>query len=121
MKKTMIVLSVILTISGCISIKAPENLVSDTVNVGKDIYHAVKDKLSNDPQVDSTRLFSYTYPVPDDEEIGVSTSRCIASALVTVRKALNVYNVEIEKSSTEMTQENGKPVLQCTILVAKGA
>lgn len=119
MKKVLFLVAVLLVITGCVKIEAPDHLVADTVEVGKDAYNSIKRKLSKNDPADENSIFSYKYIIQDGDLIGESTSKCISGAVETARKALNVYNIEVEKTVTNSVIEEGKLALECSVVIAK--
>ena len=117
--KNIFVILVVLSLSGCISIEAPDHLVSDTIQAGKDAYYSVKENLSDKPTVER-EIFSYKYVVPNGESIGDSSGKCIDSAVESARKALNVYSVNVEDTTINSVVEGEHSVIKCRIVVGQG-
>ena len=116
MKKYFVVL-VLFFLSGCVSIEAPENLVSDTVEASKDAYKAIKETITKDDSEKENRIFSYKYVSSVDESYSQSTANCIDGAIDIARKALDIYKVDIAKTLTTKVVEEGKSVFECSIVV----
>ena len=104
-------------LSGCVSIKAPDNLVSDTVDASKNIYRSVKGKLSEDDVIGSEGVFYYTYEIPDEEPFGVSNTNCINAAIEETKKSLNKYSVTIQKTESQVSVVGSKSILICSVSI----
>lgn len=118
MRNIFVVLAVF-SFSGCVSIEAPDHLVSDTIQAGKDAYYSVKENFSDKPTVEK-KNFSYKYVVPNGESIGDSSGKCIDSAVESARKALNVYSVNVEDTTINSVVEGEYSVIRCRIVVGQG-
>ncbi len=110
-------IAILLNVSACVTIEAPEHLVADTVEAGKSAYHSVKESMSEDDSAEG-RTFSHRYMLPDNELTSTSHFQCINSALETAKKTMNIYNVQITKTATSLIVEDGKSFLECNVVVA---
>lgn len=117
--KNIYLIVAILGVSGCVSIEAPENLVSDTVEAGKNAYVSIKSKMSKDNQGGEIHVFSYEHIVQEGEVLSDSNSKCIDGAIEQARKTLNVYNVEVVKTTSKTSEVEDQQVLECSIFVSK--
>ena len=117
MFKPILVITIFMGVSGCVSIEAPENLVSDTVEVTKDAYNSIWESIADDDSPNNRQIFSHKYVVADNESVGESTANCINSAVETARKTLNVYNIEIGETTTNQVIEDGKSLLECSVII----
>ncbi|MBV1928906.1 MAG: hypothetical protein KUG81_05280 [Gammaproteobacteria bacterium] len=116
MKKYFIFL-VLFSLSGCVSIEAPEHLVSDTVEASKDAYNAIKKKISTgDSEIDNL-TFSHKHIPAGDESHAESTINCINGATDIARKELDVYKVDVVKTTTNKIVEKGRSTFECNIVV----
>jgi hypothetical protein len=117
MKLVILLSSTILFLSGCVNIKAPDNLVSDTVDASKNIYNSVKGKLSKDEPKSSEGVFSYSYEIPNKEPITLSTAKCMDFAIEEAKKTLNKYNVSIKTTESHLETIGKKSILQCSVSI----
>jgi len=117
--KNIPVVLVALIFSGCVSIEAPDHLVSDTIQAGKNAYYSVKDNFTGKPTVEK-KTFSYKYVVPDGESIGDSSGKCIDSAVESARKSLDIYSVNVEETIISSAVEGEHSVINCKIVVGQG-
>ncbi len=117
--KFIFIFIALLSVSGCVSIEAPENLVSDTVEAGKNAYISIKNKMSQDEKSDKNHIFSYKHIIPSGELISDSNSNCLNGAIEQARKTLNIYMLEVEKTTSKSIIDEDKHVLECSIYVAK--
>ncbi|MGR6778106.1 Putative uncharacterized protein [Moritella viscosa] len=117
MKSVIIVLSAVFSLSGCINIKAPDNLVSDSVDVSKDIYNSVKDKFSKDDSNDEIDVFSYSYEIPDKEPLVQSSSKCMNAAIEEAKKSLNKYEINIKSTKSNLVTVGNKSILKCSVSI----
>ena len=107
----------LLGITGCVTIEAPDDLVSDTVKAGTDVYDTVKDKMSKDDASTTKRVFSHEYVIPDGEAIGDSSVQCINIVTDTAKKLLNIKELVIEETITNSVDKDGASILKCSIVV----
>ena len=122
MKLVLLLSSTILFLSGCVNIKAPDNLVSDTVDASKNIYNSVKDKISKDKiskdePKSGESIFSYSYEIPEEESITLSTAKCMDLAIEEAKKTLNKYNVSIKATESHLGTIGEKSILQCSVSI----
>lgn len=108
-----------LAVSGCVSIEAPANLVSDTVEVGKSAYKSIKGRISKDSPDGESYVFTYEHIVPDGEIISDSNDKCINGAIEQARKELNIYNVNVNKTTSNTSVVDDKNILECSVFVLK--
>jgi len=115
MKFSLSLSIVLFILAGCISIKAPDNLVSDTVDLSKNIYKSVKDTVSDDENIDEESAFSFSYDIPDNEAVSISNGKCIAAAVEQAKQALNKYRLNIQKTHASISIVNEKSVMKCSV------
>ena len=108
---------IIFGLVGCVSVEAPDNLVSDTVEVGKEAYHSIKNMISDDEASSDGIDFSYKHTISDGELVEQSSAACIKGAVEQARKTLNVYNIEVKQTVINSTVEQGQPILECSVMV----
>jgi hypothetical protein len=113
MKLKFIWVGCIFLSTGCVNIKAPDNLLSDTVSATKDIYHSVKSKVSKD----NDNLFSISYEIPENEALSISNGKCLDAAIEKAKKALNKYNVDVKETESKVTVVGGKSILNCSVSI----
>ena len=106
----------LLGLAGCISIEAPDTLVSDSVKAGKDVYHSVKESWSDEPTPER-RTFLHKYKIPEGEVIGESNVKCIKITMETAKQTLNVEKLDIVEILTNPIVENEESILECSIVV----
>ena len=116
----IIILGVILFgVTSCVTIKAPDDLVSDTVKAGTDVYDTVKENMSNSDSSTTKRVFSHEYKIPDGETIGDSSVQCVNIVTETARKILNINELVIEETLTNSINKDGESILKCSIVVVE--
>ncbi|KGJ91759.1 hypothetical protein [Colwellia psychrerythraea] len=115
MKSNVILVSCLFITTGCVTVKAPENLVSDSVRAGKNLYHSVKDEMSESK--DESNRFKFSYQVPENESHAISSSKCIDAAVEKAKKALNKYSVEVKQTESNVAIENGRTTLNCSVSI----
>lgn len=103
-------------LNACISVETPDHLVADTVEVGKDVYYSIKEKVSG-KESHETKTFIHEYYIPKDELVEQSNAKCIELVIDSARKSLNIYNLEIQKSTTQPKELDGQLLIECSILV----
>ena len=105
-------------LAGCVSVEAPDNLVSDTVEVGKEAYHSIKNMIDDDEDSSDDRAYSYRYAIPVGELLEESNTICIKGAVEQARKTLNIYNLDVKKTVINSMDDQGQPILECSVVVA---
>lgn len=116
MLKKIFITGAVISLSACISIETPEHLVSDTIEAGKDVYYSVKEKMS-EKESNSTKTFSHQYLITAGELLGESSGKCIDHAVDTARKSLNIYNIDIQNTTSAPKTLNGQSFIECSIVV----
>lgn len=115
-----------LVLSGCMSVKMPEHMVSDTVDAGKKAYDSISGKSKEAPGIE----FSYTAIFDESTSVKEATNQCydrvsqhalnemkdtnlnISRVSDSVKKLKNVYGVECRIRAVPVTakaQENTTP------------
>ena len=117
MKFTLLLPVSLFLLAGCISIKAPENLISDTVKASGELYHSVKNGMSKDERIDSEKVFRYSYEIPKNESLSVSKNNCSNAVAEEARKSLNKYNLNIKQTQYSLTTSGGKDIVNCSISI----
>ena len=107
----------LLGVSSCVTIEAPDDLVSDTVKAGTDVYDTVKGNMSKDDTSATKRVFSHEFKIPDGESIGDSSVQCINIVTDMAKKILNIKELVIEETITNAIDKDGQSVLKCSIVV----
>lgn len=105
-------------LNACVNIKAPDNLLSDTVDLSKELYNSVKNQLSNDTvlvTVDNKTTFESSYLLQVHETLDDAFDECKKQAIDEVRKTLNIYEVLVKKDSYSVTKEGDKTNVICTV------
>ncbi|MCP4326048.1 MAG: hypothetical protein GY787_30275 [Alteromonadales bacterium] len=115
MKFSIIVFSITIALTGCVNIKAPDNLVSDTVSVSKDIYHSIKDNISEEDT--SENVFSASHILLEDESFSVANEKCIDAAIEKAKQSLNKYSLEIKNTFSNVENIDGEYILKCSVSV----
>jgi len=112
--------ALIFSISGCVSfeIKAPDTLVPDVVDVGKEAYQTLKEQITGEPTADEQMVFLYRYSIVDGESEEKANKKCIEFAYESARKKLNIYNINASEAITGMKTENNETVVECSISVS---
>lgn len=113
MKSKALLIGCVFITTGCVTIKAPENLISDSVKAGKDIYHSVKGEVSET----KNNTFEFSYLVPTNEPHETSSNKCFDGAIEKARKALNKYNLEVKKSASSISLKSGETTMNCSVSV----
>jgi len=115
--KIIINIVLLLAIASCVTIEAPDDLVSDTVKAGTDVYDTVKENMSNSDSSTTKRVFSHEYKIPDGETIGDSSFQCVNIVTDTAKKILNINELVIEETLTNSMNKDGESILKCSIVV----
>ncbi|WP_016955118.1 hypothetical protein [Catenovulum agarivorans] len=112
MKLNVFLIGCIFSITGCITVKAPENLVSDSVKAGKDLYDAVKSDSDKKAQI-----YKYSYKAISTETHHESNAKCIDGAVALAKKALNRDKIDIKKTESKVSKEAGVKIFKCSVRV----
>ena len=115
--KIIIYIVILLAVISCVTVKAFDDLVSDTVKAGIDVYDFVKDKMSNKDLLITNRVFTYEYIIFNGEAIGDSSFQCVNIVTETARKILNNNKLVIEETLTNLIDKDGDSILKCSIVV----
>ena len=120
MLKTSFLVIIFLGLFGCVKfeVKAPESLVPDTINVGKEVYQSVREKIRGTSTPVKREIFAYRYTVLDGESDEEASIKCINFVHEKARKTLNVYELNVREVSSEPIELNGAKVVMCSINVA---
>jgi predicted ATP-grasp superfamily ATP-dependent carboligase len=132
--RSIFVVLVCVSVSACVTIESPDNLISDTIKAGKEVYQDIKKGKKDEdeeqgvkvepadtsiivaPEMDKKlNTFTNTYPLTDtNNELGAMQS-CMAELVENTRKTLNRYTLQIVSKSYETINVDNKDVIQCGI------
>lgn len=113
MKLNLSILLILLV--GCVSIETPDNLVSDTYKVSKDIYYSITG--TKGASKDLVGDFSYEYLIPKEEQFTQSNEKCLLLAVQKAKEETNQYRINIKKTQTLVSEVKGKPALICSVSI----
>ncbi len=119
MYSKVFILGTICFLSGCVTVKAPDNLVSDTVKVGKNVYNTIKDKVSTTEPKSTSELtvFEHNYIIPEGEELSVSNKKCLEQVTVKAKEKLNKFRLDIKQIESSINHNDGNSSLACKISI----
>ncbi len=115
MKFSFIIISFAIVLTGCVNIKAPDNLVSDTVTVSKDIYHSIKGNISDEDAPEN--VFSASHALLKNESFSVANEKCMELAIENAKKSLNKYSLEVKDTHSNVENIDGEYVLKCSVSI----
>ena len=102
--------------SGCVTIESPDNLVSDTIEAGKDAYQSVKESISDEP-VEKEKAFVHEYTVTVQEPIATSINKCLEIVVETTKVAIDKPQLDIKETITNSTQRESQLIVNCKIVI----
>lgn len=112
MKLYVLLISCVLSTTGCITVKAPENLISDSVQAGKDLYDSVKGKSDK-----KANTFEFSYRALANESHQQASTKCIDGAIEQAKQALNKYQLDIKGTEAKVVKEGENKVFKCSVSV----
>jgi hypothetical protein len=116
-KKAAIVL-LITTIAGCVSVKMPENMVSDVVDAGKELYQAIKQKLAKEEDEKAAQnIYAALYLADDNTTLKEAKARCLEKAIDKAKSKLNREEISTEVVSEEVKTADQEFVVVCEVKV----
>ena len=105
---------------GCVKIKMPDNLVSDTVNAGKGLY---KDLTKSDTTEtiaevpNNAIIFTNNYVGRDNQTINEVKSSCLLDLENQAKKKLTLEKVNYKIVENKVTQRDTLTIATCKIAV----
>lgn len=112
--KVISLLSLITTLTACVNIEAPDNLVSDTIQAGKDVYHSVTG--TNEQASDRLAL---SYAITSDETLAMASARCITELSTQAQQTFNQYKLSVKQVTIVPFSENGTDMITCSLSIDK--
>lgn len=117
MKKVAIVL-LTTAIVGCVSVEMPDNMVSDVVDAGKELYQTIKEKLANEEdQKASENIYAALYLADDNTTLKEAKARCLEKAIDKAKSKLHREEVTTEVVSEEVKSADQEFVVVCEVKV----
>ena len=110
MKILAIITSSIFLVSGCISLDIG-NVVSDTVDAGKELYQTLKRKSNGEEE----RKYSHSVPSPDENSDLLSSAKC-TQYIRNIIKNSDFNIVEIVSESSKLSVGSDARSIQCTLI-----
>lgn len=104
-----------ISVSACVDIKVPENIVSDTVKAGKGIYHDVKDDKKE--AAPSGVRFSFTYSGQAGENAEVAKKKCVDGLESGAKEKFGQPNLAYRLIKEEAVTNGDKVIANCSLEV----
>jgi len=117
MKFNVLLPAALLFLAGCVNIKAPENLISDAVKAGGELYHSVKNSSSKDEEMSNGKVFKYSYVILNNESLSISKNNCINAVIEEARVSLNKYNLNVKQKKYSLATLDSKDIVICSISI----
>ena len=111
-------IAMVVMLASCVQIKMPENMVSDTVQAGKDAYHAVVD--SDEPKQGVDGVYIFTYQGTDKQTIAELKAGCIAGLEEVMKAELKQDAPKYELIDQHADTAGEQPSMVCKAKVVQG-
>lgn len=116
-KNSAIVLFAIAMV-GCVSVKMPDNMVSDVVDAGKELYQAIKEQLAKEEDEKAAEnIYAALYLADDKTTLKKAKARCLEKAIDKAKSKLNRKEVKTEVVSEEVKLADEEFVVVCEVRV----
>jgi hypothetical protein len=120
MKNLFLLLVMVLLIStGCVQLKAPDHLVSDSVAAGKDVYYAISGQEKPQIILPEKNIFTYQYLVPPDQSFMAAKEICLKNVKEKASLFLGVKDIKTKFLSLTTNFIDESTSLVCEIKLIK--
>lgn len=113
-RKLIATLSLTTLLTACVNIEAPDNLVSDTIQAGKDVYHSVT---GSKPEANDSLALSYA--LTGDETLALASARCITELSAKAQQTFNQYSLSVKQVTIVPFNDNGTDMITCALSINK--
>ena len=120
MHRIVLVLFLVASASGCIKLQMPDDLVSDTVRAGKDVYGDIKDSDDEEPAqdgADDQTTFAHTVVGPVDSLESDLRKTCLSELESRTREILESDDVTFTVVSESISFKDDKAIANCTVAI----
>ena len=127
-----------LCLPACVTIESPDNLISDTIKAGKEVYQDIKKGKDNRESEQETKTepadtsvvvvsemdkventFINTYPLDNmDNELNAMQA-CMSELIEDTRRSLNLYSLDVLSRTYETITADNVDVIQCKITIKR--
>lgn len=127
-----------LCLPACVTIESPDNLISDTIKAGKEVYQDIKkgkenreseQEVKTEPADTSVvvasemdkveNTFINTYPLENmDNELNAMQT-CMSELIEDTRRSLNLYSLDVLSRTYETITADNVDVIQCKITIKR--
>ena len=117
MRKLVFILFLATGVSGCIKLQVPDDIVSDTVQAGRDIYDDSRSDDENAPAEGGTKgqsIFTHTVVGPSDSLESELRERCLSELKTRTEELLESNDVIFTVMSESITIRDDKAIVSCT-------
>lgn len=115
-RKLIATLSLTTLLSACVNIEAPDNLVSDTIQAGKDVYHSVT---GSKPESSASDNLALSYALTGDETLALASARCITELSAKAQQTFNQYTLSVKQVTIVPFNDNGTKMITCALSINK--
>jgi hypothetical protein len=116
--KNFAVLLLTIAIASCISVEMPENMVSDVVDAGKELYQSIKEKLADEEdQKAEENIYAALYLADENTTLKDAKARCLEKAIEKAKTKLNRQYITTEVVSEEIKSADQEFVVVCEVKV----
>ena len=116
--KNIVILLLCAGIASCVSVKMPDNMVSDVVDAGKELYQAIKEQLDKEEDAKAAEnIYAALYLADENTTIKDAKQRCLEKAIEKARTKLNRTDLATEVVSEEIKAADQEFVVVCEIKV----
>lgn len=120
MRRIIFVLFLMASVSGCIKLQMPDDMVSDTVEAGRDIYDDVTDSDEDGPASGGTAsgsIFSHTVVGASDSPESDLRETCLSELESRAKELLGTEEITFTLVSETISTKDEKAIVSCTISV----
>lgn len=116
--KNIVILLLCAAIASCVSVKMPDNMVSDVVDAGKELYQAIKEKMDKEEDAKAAEnIYAALYLADENTTIKDAKQRCLENAVEKAQTKLNRTDLITEVVSEEIKAADQEFVVVCEIKV----
>lgn len=116
-RSSAIALITALLLSGCMKIEMPSNMVSDTVNAGKDLYKDLTKKDDKSDTANSAPMFTNTTVGDETQTIAELKRNCVNEAGNKAKQSLKQDNLDYTVVSQDVATKADKTIVNCAIKI----
>ena len=116
--KYLIIALLSVTVAACVTVKMPENMVSDAVDAGKDLYQSIKEKINKEEDSKAAEnIYAALYAADENTTIKEAKTHCLEKATDKAKSKLNRQDINTKVISEDVKSADQEFVVVCEIQV----